>query len=94
MSTANLPLLLPQDLIKASAPARGPSEWRPTRYLQPPQPPPPDENRLDMELAVARQMVDGKVLKKTRPRRTVDHSGGMGRWNLVRGWLLCLRIER
>ncbi|TRM59843.1 hypothetical protein BD626DRAFT_506592 [Schizophyllum amplum] len=27
-------------------------------------------------------MLDGKMLKKTRPRRTVDFNGGMGRWNL------------
>ncbi|KAI0035021.1 WD40-repeat-containing domain protein [Vararia minispora EC-137] len=84
MSTSPLPLLLPQDLAKAITSEPGPSEWRPKCYLQSPQPAPPDENRLDLEQAVARQVVDGKVLKKTRPRRTVDHSGAMGRWNLMR----------
>ncbi|TFK46355.1 WD40 repeat-like protein [Heliocybe sulcata] len=28
--------------------------------------------------------VDGKALKKIRPRRTVDYGGGMGRWALMR----------
>jgi hypothetical protein len=39
---------------------------------------------LEAELANARQMIDGKLIKKTRPRRTVDYNGGMGRWLLVR----------
>ncbi|KNZ79943.1 Polyadenylation factor subunit 2 [Termitomyces sp. J132] len=29
-------------------------------------------------------MLDGKLIKKTRPRRTVDYNGGMGRWTLLR----------
>ncbi|EKM83138.1 hypothetical protein AGABI1DRAFT_111633 [Agaricus bisporus var. burnettii JB137-S8] len=29
-------------------------------------------------------MIDGKLIKKTRPRRTVDYNGGMGRWALLR----------
>lgn len=76
-----LPILLPP-----SAHPRQPasdSDWRPTRHLQPPQPPPPDEHRQDIARAAARELVDGKALKKTRPRRTVDYGGSMGRWILV-----------
>jgi polyadenylation factor subunit 2 len=61
-------------------------EWKPKVYMQPPQPPPPDEARMhDMEMAVARQLMDGKALKKIRPRRTVDYLGSMGKWALVSG---------
>ena len=28
-------------------------------------------------------LLDGKILKKTRPRRTVDYNGGLGRLMLV-----------
>ncbi|KAI6106491.1 hypothetical protein EV401DRAFT_2008551, partial [Pisolithus croceorrhizus] len=35
-------------------------------------------------MATARQLADGKAVKKTRPRRTVDYNGGMGRWALLR----------
>jgi len=43
-----------------------------------------DDHRIhDLELAVQRQFLDGKALKKTRPRRTVDYVGGMGRWALA-----------
>ena len=75
-----LPVLLPS----SSIPSPNVSEWRPTQHLQPPQPPPADD-RQDLALAAAaRQMIDGKALKKTRPRRTVDYGGAMGRWILVR----------
>jgi polyadenylation factor subunit 2 len=86
MSTiATLPLLLP---IQPTKTTRYP-EWKPQRYLQPPQPPVVDDQRIqDLELAVQRQLLDGKALKKTRPRRTVDYAGGMGRWALV-----CQRLE-
>ncbi|KZV70788.1 WD40 repeat-like protein [Peniophora sp. CONT] len=83
MSTAALPILLPPGLLKTESEA-GPSEWKPKRYLQRPTPPPPDENRLDMEAAVERGQVDAKALKKLRPRRTVDYAGGIGRWNLLK----------
>ena len=43
-----------------------------------------DDQRIhDLELAVQRQLLDGKALKKTRPRWTVDYAGGMGHWALV-----------
>ena len=32
---------------------------------------------------MARQLADGKPVKKVRPRRTVDYGGAMGRWILV-----------
>ncbi|KAI0062055.1 WD40 repeat-like protein [Artomyces pyxidatus] len=84
MSTSALPLLLPQNTVQSSKESAYP-EWTPKKFLQPPQPPPTDETRIhDMEMAVARQMLDGKALKKTRPRRTVDYGGGMGRWTLLR----------
>ena len=82
MAAATLPVLLPQSVLRTESEA-GPSEWKPKKYLQHPTPPPPDENRLDMEAAVARGQVDAKALKKLRPRRTVDYAGGMGQWNLV-----------
>jgi hypothetical protein len=80
-STAALPLLLPTPTTKTTSYP----EWKPQRYLQPPQPPIVDDQRIhDLELAVQRQLLDGKALKKTRPRRTVDYAGGLGRWALVR----------
>ena len=79
-STSALPLLLPPEHTKTTSS----HEWTPQRYLQPPQPPIVDDQRVqDLELAVQRQLLDGKALKKTRPRRTVDYAGGMGRWALV-----------
>ena len=79
-STSSLPLLLPTQHTKTT----NFHEWEPRRYLQPPQPPIVDDQRIqDLELAVQRQLLDGKALKKTRPRRTVDYAGGMGRWALV-----------
>jgi polyadenylation factor subunit 2 len=81
-STTALPLLLPTQPTKSTSYA----EWNPQRYLQPSQPPIVDDQRIhDLELAVQRQLLDGKALKKTRPRRTVDYAGGMGRWALVCG---------
>ncbi|KIJ63326.1 hypothetical protein HYDPIDRAFT_113306 [Hydnomerulius pinastri MD-312] len=35
-------------------------------------------------MAAARQLADGKAVKKTRPRRTVDFNGGIGRWALLK----------
>lgn len=82
MATA-LPVLLPE---KASFPPPTIShlEWTPQKYRTAPQPPPVDDGKLqELELANARQVIDGKLIKKTRPRRTVDYNGGMGRWALV-----------
>jgi polyadenylation factor subunit 2 len=83
-----LPLLLPTQPPKTTKyPA-----WKPQRHLQLPQPPVVDDQRIhDLELAVQRQLLDGKALKKTRPRRTVDYAGGMGRWALV---CRCFRFTR
>lgn len=78
-----LPLLLPQKAIPT--PNNGSHvEWTPKRYMSEPQPPPMDDMKIqELEMAAARQMMDGKIVKKTRPRRTVDYNGGLGRWALV-----------
>lgn len=81
---SSLPVLLPSSVIPQAS-STPYLDWKPSRYLSEPQPPPLDENKiLEAELANARQMIDGKLIKKTRPRRTVDYNGGMGRWLLVR----------
>ena len=81
--TAGVPILLPPNSLPR--PSHPTLEWTPKRYLTGPQPPPVDDARvLEQELAAARQLADGKAVKKTRPRRTVDFNGGMGRWTLVR----------
>lgn len=82
MAVAVPVLLPPSSLPRPSHPTL---EWTPKRYLTGPQPPPVDDAKvLEQELAAARQLADGKAVKKTRPRRTVDFNGGMGRWTLVR----------
>lgn len=85
----SLPLLLPEQHSELAE-----QEWQPSRFLSGPQPPPADDvklNELEM-LANARQL-DGKlIIKKTRPRRTVDYNGGMGRWELVRMVGILLRV--
>ena len=76
----DVPLLLPE----YSQPRPSSNSWQPTNHLLPPNPPPVDEGQVrDQEMAAQRQLMDGKALKKTRPRRTVDYAGGMGRWALV-----------
>lgn len=78
-----LPILLPEKAIPAPGSVSH-FEWTPRRYLSEPQPPPPDDAKLqELEMAAARQILDGKIVKKTRPRRTVDYNGGLGRWALV-----------
>lgn len=81
-----LPVLLPPTAVA------NPSEfeWRPQRDLDIPVPAPPEDARThDQEMAMARQAMDGKVVKKVRPRRTVDYGGPLGRWTLV-SRLICL----
>ncbi|KIK19561.1 hypothetical protein PISMIDRAFT_623653 [Pisolithus microcarpus 441] len=81
--TTTVPLLLPPTAIPK--PASSEHDWSPKRYLSGPQPPPVDDARvLEQEMATARQLADGKAVKKTRPRRTVDYNGGMGRLALLR----------
>jgi polyadenylation factor subunit 2 len=76
----NLPELFHSHTNKNSAS----SDWQPQKYKLPPQPPPQDEARQrEIEMATARQLQDGKALKKIRPRRTVDYGGSMGRWITV-----------
>lgn len=82
MASAGVPVLLPSSSLPR--PSHPTLEWTPKRYLTGPQPPPVDDAKvLEQELAAARQLADGKAVKKTRPRRTVDFNGGMGRWALV-----------
>jgi polyadenylation factor subunit 2 len=79
-----LPLLAPQTSLPR--PHRYENiEWTPKKHLSAPQPPPIDDAKQhEVEMANARQALDGKTVKKTRPRRTVDYNGGLGRWALVR----------
>ncbi|KAF8227353.1 WD40 repeat-like protein [Tricholoma matsutake] len=79
--TTTLPVLLPDKAIPCPTSTSN-LEWTPKKYLSPPQPPPTDEGKI--QDGDARQMLDGKLIKKTRPRRTVDYNGGMGRWALMR----------
>ena len=68
-ATTALPLLPPTQLAK---PTNSPA-WEPRRHLQPPQPPVVDYRRIHgLELAVQSQLLDGKAMKKTRPRRTIN----------------------
>ncbi|KAJ6606308.1 WD40-repeat-containing domain protein, partial [Mycena vulgaris] len=82
--TGALPILLPRGAVH-HPPSAPHIEWKPSRYLSEPQPPPIDDATRMQELeANARQFADGKPIKKTRPRRTVDYNGGLGRWALLR----------
>jgi polyadenylation factor subunit 2 len=91
MSTDTLPLLLPASALgKKSGP--DPHEWQPSRFRQAPQPPPTDDSKQhDLEMAAARQLIDGKAFKKVRPRRTIDYFSGVGRWTLVGSHRSCQR---
>ncbi|KAF8894801.1 WD40-repeat-containing domain protein [Infundibulicybe gibba] len=81
---APLPLLLPPTAI-SNPQTQSHLEWTPQKYRSAPQPPPTDDGKVqEQEMANARQMLDGKIVKKTRPRRTVDYNGGLGRWALLR----------
>ncbi|TFK96587.1 hypothetical protein BDV98DRAFT_659108 [Pterulicium gracile] len=70
-----LPSLLP---AHRAPPTPHPHEWTPSRYISEPSPPPVEEGKI-FEVD-PRTTTDGKMFKKTRPRRTVDYNGGMGRW--------------
>ena len=77
----SLPVLLPAKALPKPH-ALSHLEWTPKRYLGEPQPPSNEDARLQEEF-IQKQLLEGKVVKKTRPRRTVDYNGGMGRWILV-----------
>ncbi|KAG8985415.1 pre-mRNA cleavage and polyadenylation factor (CPF) complex subunit, partial [Tulasnella sp. 427] len=78
MSTpsTSVPYLLPQrpQVLDESA-------WRPSKYLEEPQPPGPDLERLAQEEAAQKAGMDPRAIKKVKPRKTVDYHGGIGRWN-------------
>ena len=76
-----LPVLLPAKCLPPAE--RSPLEWVPKADLSTPAPAPVDETTVDQEIAMARQAMEGKVVRKVRPRRTVDYGGPMGRWTLV-----------
>ncbi|KAJ7577550.1 WD40-repeat-containing domain protein [Mycena floridula] len=81
---ATLPLLLPESSLPRHS-SNGRSEWKPRQFLSPPEAPPMMEDvKMTEAEAISRQFADGKLIKKTRPRKTVDYNGGMGRWNLAR----------
>jgi len=77
----SLPVLLPAKALPQSR-SLSHLEWKPKRYLEEPQPPSNEDAQLQEEF-IAKQALEGKIVKKTRPRRTVDYNGGMGRWALV-----------
>ena len=79
--SAPLPVLLPRNAVPKQE--ISPSEWKPKRSPTELMPVPAEERTHDQEMAMARQAMDGKVVKKVRPRRTVDYGGPMGRWALV-----------
>ena len=75
-----LPLLLPARSLPPQD--EGKIGWKPQRNLEIPNAAPPEDPKA-LEMDMARQMADGKPVKKVRPRRTVDYGGSMGRWALV-----------
>ena len=80
MAGRDVPLLIPAKHLLDT-----PDDvWSPSKHKLPPEPPPPPpEMPISQEMAAA-QGIDGKLLlKKTKPRRTVDYFGPMGRWLYV-----------
>ena len=86
-AAAALPVLLPTRSLPAQD--AGSVGWKPKRNLEIPNPPPPEDPKA-LEMDMARQLADGKPVKKIRPRRTVDYGGAMGRWSLVS--CLCYKL--
>jgi hypothetical protein len=80
MSGKPAPTLLPTSSLAPKS-----DKWTPRQHQLPLKPPPMDEARIQEQelLAQNKQFLDGKMIKKTRPRRTVDYNGGLGRWTLV-----------
>ena len=64
--------------INTSRPV-APSTWRASRHYIP-LPPPPIDPEID---APPKMGPDGRIIKKVRPRRTVDLYAGVGRWEMV-----------
>lgn len=56
-----------------------PSTWRASQHYTP-LPPPPIDPEID---APPKMGPDGRIIKKVRPRRTVDLWAGVGRWEMV-----------
>ncbi|KAI0699649.1 WD40-repeat-containing domain protein [Cytidiella melzeri] len=81
-TSSTLPVLLPAKLVPPSQ--TPPYEWTPHKDLSTPVPPPLDDMTHEQEMAALRQAMDGRPVKKVRPRRTVDYGGAMGRLTLLR----------
>ncbi|KAL0580675.1 pre-mRNA cleavage and polyadenylation factor (CPF) complex subunit [Marasmius crinis-equi] len=77
-SPSPVPVLLPSSSLPTLSLGSS-RQWVPTKHMNPPEPPPSDAPDPNPAL-----LLDGKAIKKTRPRRTVDYNGGLGRWMLLR----------
>jgi polyadenylation factor subunit 2 len=63
--------------------------WRPSRYLEPPRPPPVDSTfAREQEIAQQRLNAEGRAVRKVKPRRTVDFNGELSKMRIVSGLLL------
>ncbi|KZO95190.1 WD40 repeat-like protein [Calocera viscosa TUFC12733] len=59
--------------------------WRPTRYLDPPRPPPVDPTfAREQEIAQQRLNAEGRAVRKVKPRRTVDFNGELAKMRLLK----------
>lgn len=56
-----------------------PSSWKASRHLTP-LPRPPVDPEIDAPPKIG---PDGRIIKKVRPRRTIDLWAGVGRWEMV-----------
>ncbi|KAK0548916.1 pre-mRNA cleavage and polyadenylation factor (CPF) complex subunit [Tilletia horrida] len=69
-------------------PPRKRARWAPSRYLEPPTPPPPYNRGVEQEAAFHQAAFEAglepKRLRKFSQRRTVDYFGSLALWNLQR----------
>ncbi|KAG8967051.1 pre-mRNA cleavage and polyadenylation factor (CPF) complex subunit [Tulasnella sp. 419] len=79
MPPSSAPVLLPTTNLK---PPEG--AWKPNMFEEDPRPPPPDIERQQQEEAAQKLGMDGKAIKKAKPRRTVDYGGELGRWAMIK----------
>ncbi|PWN48447.1 WD40 repeat-like protein [Violaceomyces palustris] len=70
--------------------------WRPTKYLDPPAPPPPDpkvQEELAAQAAAQALGYEGRRVKRFMQRRTVDYWGSIPYWKMARGIRSCERLD-